>query len=75
MGGFDGTSNMMAGLKLGIPVSGTIAHSFVTSFSQLNDVESAELNGVNIKLRAIEYYKKMGVKTNEGELASFIAYG
>ncbi|CAD8186417.1 unnamed protein product [Paramecium pentaurelia] len=74
LGGFDGTSNMMAGLKLGIPVSGTIAHSFVTSFSELNDVESAELNGINIKLRAIEYHKKMGVKTNQGELASFIAY-
>jgi nicotinate phosphoribosyltransferase len=32
IGGCDSTSNVLAGMKLGIPVSGTMAHSFVTSF-------------------------------------------
>ncbi len=32
IGGCASTSNVLAGKKLGIPVSGTMAHSFVTSF-------------------------------------------
>lgn len=52
---------MLAGMFYDIPISGTIAHSFVTSFHELNDVKSVEINGINIKLRAIEYLKKMNV--------------
>ncbi len=32
IGGCSTTSNVLAGMRLGIPVSGTMAHSFVTSF-------------------------------------------
>lgn len=32
LGGFDATSNVQAGMDLGIPVVGTMAHSFVQSF-------------------------------------------
>lgn len=32
VGGFDGTSNVIAGRKFDIPVSGTMAHSFVQSY-------------------------------------------
>jgi nicotinate phosphoribosyltransferase len=32
LAGFEGTSNVLAGKRYGIPVSGTMAHSFVTSF-------------------------------------------
>ena len=38
LGGFDGTSNVYAGYKYGIPISGTHAHSFVMSFSSLSDL-------------------------------------
>ena len=37
LAGFEGTSNVMAGRKYGIPVSGTMAHSFVTSFDAESD--------------------------------------
>jgi nicotinate phosphoribosyltransferase len=32
--GFQGTSNVLVGEKYGIPVSGTMAHSFITSFEE-----------------------------------------
>ena len=33
LAGFDATSNMLAGERFGIPVSGTMAHSYIESFA------------------------------------------
>ena len=37
MAGFQSTSNVLAGKMYGIPISGTMAHSFITSFSDETD--------------------------------------
>lgn len=75
LGGFDGTSNVLAGKKFGIPISGTMAHSFVTSYRNLDQVEEFELNGIKFKENVLNIRKKLDFdNTQDGELASFIAY-
>lgn len=80
MGGFDGTSNVLAGYLFGVPIRGTHAHSYVQSFTGVEELKDGTLVGAGgqicdfvkivLKIRA-----DLGFRyTNEGELASFIAY-
>jgi len=41
LAGFSGTSNVLAGRRYGIPVSGTMAHSFIQTFLDEEDAYSA----------------------------------
>jgi len=75
-GGFDGTSNVLAGKLTGIMVSGTHAHAFVQSYTGFHMIQDPMLNGVDLlaQVQELRTTKPMWMETNSSELAAFIAY-
>eukprot|EP00053_Salpingoeca_punica_P025322 m.16827 g.16827 ORF g.16827 m.16827 type:complete len:627 (-) comp7729_c1_seq1:119-1999(-) len=90
MGGCNATSNVLAGKKFNIPVSGTHAHAFVSSFSDESEVAGRSLlhkdypDGTkkcpDFWALVMKYYEKMqellGARMSSirGELVAFTAY-
>jgi nicotinate phosphoribosyltransferase len=80
IGGFNATSNTRAGQLFGIPAKGTMAHSYVSSFSGLNEIADPHLAGADGKKEdfvdlVLQYRRQLGYNhTNEGELAAFVSY-
>ncbi|XP_028299694.1 nicotinate phosphoribosyltransferase [Gouania willdenowi] len=89
IGGFDLTSNVQAGFLFGIPVAGTMAHSYVTSFTSLEEAWPQTLvplngdDGVPVDFisltkgwlsRVCALVGAEPGKIREGELAAFLSY-
>jgi nicotinate phosphoribosyltransferase len=86
IGGFDATSNVLAGAMYGIPVSGTHAHSFVMRFVNIDDVSETlvlpnlkdpDKPCINFKQYVLDVYIEMFSQeytTHQGELGAFIQY-
>eukprot|EP01012_Entosiphon_sulcatum_P021261 TRINITY_DN2603_c0_g1_i1.p1 TRINITY_DN2603_c0_g1~~TRINITY_DN2603_c0_g1_i1.p1 ORF type:complete len:635 (+),score=93.32 TRINITY_DN2603_c0_g1_i1:30-1907(+) len=82
IGGFHGTSNLLAGQLFDIPVKGTHAHAFVTSYTGLDQMKSRSITMPNkagtcedFVDRVLVVRREMGwEESNEGELAAFMSY-
>ncbi|KAI6234064.1 Nicotinate phosphoribosyltransferase domain containing protein [Aphelenchoides fujianensis] len=89
VGGFDATSNLLAGKLFGIPVKGTQAHSFISSFSAESDLHARKLTAkdgarsvdlvvlAQQKIRLLMDKIEWGISQAElslGELVAFCAY-
>ncbi|CAF4794134.1 unnamed protein product [Pieris macdunnoughi] len=87
IGGFDGTSNVLAGKMFNIPVKGTHAHSFVTSFSTLDDIKCVTLQHAetqeqcNLLEKSLDWRNRLSLildaspeEASDGELAALISY-
>lgn len=88
MGGFDGTSNVLAGKLFNIPVKGTHAHAYVTSFMSLDDITMRSLapkddpsNEIDFLELSLHWLKEVSPvlripcdQANSGELAAFVSY-
>ena len=87
IGGFDGTSNVQAGMMFGITPRGTHAHSYIMAHTGLDDLKedggrslrTTAGEEIDLVQQALEWGAKLkeatGIVTgNQGELAAFIAY-
>jgi nicotinate phosphoribosyltransferase len=86
IGGFNGTSNLLAGMLYHLPVKGTHAHSYVMSHQSLSDLKTTSIRTppssperstrVEFLALVLEKRRLLGYedRTHEGELAAFVSY-
>lgn len=87
IGGFDGTSNVLAGKLFNIPVKGTHAHAYITSFTGIEELKTRvlahketgdkrDLLELAIQHR-VQLSKILDISTDEsseGELAAMVSF-
>lgn len=87
IGGFDGTSNVLAGKMFSIPVKGTHAHSYITSFTDVRELKTKMLRhrvtGIEhdllemskvYRLKICGLLSVMTEEASDGELAALISF-
>ena len=80
IGGFNSTSNVLAGKLTGIEVKGTHAHAFVMSYKDFSDLNTTKIvtpDGLMVEFLELVLEKQKELRfssTNVGELAAFISY-
>ena len=85
MGGFTASSNVLAGMLHDVPIGGTFAHSFVSSFQNLGQVPNGGVmknsNGeeMNFLEEALNHRERLedffpSSDPHDGELAAFVTY-
>ncbi|XP_055681006.1 nicotinate phosphoribosyltransferase isoform X2 [Lutzomyia longipalpis] len=87
VGGFDGTSNVLAGKLFDIPVKGTHAHAYITSFTGFSELKTRTLRhkvtGVPQDLLELSIRHREALsdvldinteESSEGELAAMVSF-
>ncbi|KAJ8670507.1 hypothetical protein QAD02_001766 [Eretmocerus hayati] len=87
IGGFDGTSNVLAGKLFHIPVSGTHAHAYITSFTSFDDLQIKTLPHKQTRVPhdllalSCKYREKIAPdlsvlvsEASDGELAALVSF-
>ncbi|KAF3337681.1 nicotinate phosphoribosyltransferase-like protein [Carex littledalei] len=90
IGGFDATSNVLAGKLFGIPLRGTHSHAFVSSYMSADEIPDKTLRSsdgsktcddfFNLalswlrKIQSVSSFHGLFGETNQSELAAFTSY-
>ncbi|XP_058817919.1 nicotinate phosphoribosyltransferase isoform X1 [Topomyia yanbarensis] len=87
IGGFDGTSNVLAGKLFNIPVKGTHAHAYITSFTGTQELKTRVLAhketgdkrdllelAINHRTQLAKILDTSTDESSEGELAAMVSF-